>query len=66
MTLAGQTTGMTPRELYRFDVQGFLVVPGALTPAEVAALNEAIDANRDRLTELSFTDDYDVPLAGEF
>jgi hypothetical protein len=40
---------MTPRELYRFDTQGFLVVKGALDAGEVSKLNEAIDANQDKL-----------------
>jgi hypothetical protein len=55
---------MTARELYRFDVQGFLVVREALTQSEVAALNEAIDANRDRLADFTFTDEYTGALAG--
>ncbi len=42
---------MTDREKYLFDVQGYLVVRNFLTPEEVARLNEAIDANRDRMTE---------------
>ena len=42
---------MTDREKYRFDVQGYLVVREFLTPAEVACLNEAIDANREKMTE---------------
>ena len=42
---------MTDREKYLFDVQGYLVVRGFLTPAEVTRLNEAVDANRDRMTE---------------
>jgi hypothetical protein len=42
---------MTPTELYRFDTQGFLVVPGALSPEEVASLNAAVDANQDKVGE---------------
>src|SRR5437588_6761815 len=40
---------MTPEEKFLFDLQGFIVVPGFLTPAEVGRLNEAIDANHDRV-----------------
>jgi hypothetical protein len=42
---------MSDREKYLFDVQGYLVVRGFLTPQEVARLNEAIDANREKMTE---------------
>jgi hypothetical protein len=42
---------MTDREKYLFDVQGYLVVREFLTPAEVARLNAAIDANREKMTE---------------
>jgi ectoine hydroxylase-related dioxygenase (phytanoyl-CoA dioxygenase family) len=34
---------------YLFDVNGYLVIENALTPAEVAALNEAIDNCQDRI-----------------
>ena len=40
--------GMTDRERFRYDLQGFLVIPGFLTAEEVARLNEAIDANFDK------------------
>lgn len=40
---------MSPEEKFLFDLQGFLVVSGFLSPGEVAALNEAIDANHDRV-----------------
>jgi ectoine hydroxylase-related dioxygenase (phytanoyl-CoA dioxygenase family) len=42
---------MSEREKYLFDVQGFLVVRNVLTPDEVARLNAAVDANRDRRGE---------------
>jgi hypothetical protein len=42
---------MTDREKYLFDLQGFLRVPDFLTPEEVARLNEAFDANRDKMGE---------------
>ena len=37
---------MNEREKYLFDVQGYLIVRNFLTPAEVARLNAAFDANR--------------------
>lgn len=39
---------MDEREKFLFDLQGFLVVRGMLTAAEVKALNEAFDANLDK------------------
>jgi ectoine hydroxylase-related dioxygenase (phytanoyl-CoA dioxygenase family) len=42
---------MDEREKYLFDVQGFLVVRGFLTPEEVARLNAAFDANQDKRGE---------------
>ena len=38
--------GMTAAERYAFDVNGYLVRPGALTPTEVAALNAAVEGLR--------------------
>jgi len=38
---------MTPEELYRFDLNGFVVLDGALSPDEVRDLNDAIDARGD-------------------
>ncbi|MDX1934530.1 MAG: phytanoyl-CoA dioxygenase family protein [Capsulimonadales bacterium] len=46
---------MTEREKYLFDVQGILLVRNFLTPEEVARLNDAIDANADRMTETEGT-----------
>ena len=34
---------MDDDENYRFDISGFIVLPGVLSPGEVAACNEAID-----------------------
>ena len=34
---------MTEKELFLFDLNGFVVIEGALTPEEVAAGNAAID-----------------------
>jgi ectoine hydroxylase-related dioxygenase (phytanoyl-CoA dioxygenase family) len=44
-------SGMTDREKYLFDLQGFLVVRDFLSAADVARLNAAFDANMDRLEE---------------
>ena len=40
---------MEPRERFLFDMNGFLVLRGVLTPDEVAAANAAIDANASRM-----------------
>ena len=42
---------MTEREKYLFDIQGYLVVRDFLTAEEVARLNEAFDANREKRGE---------------
>ena len=42
--MAGGPFHLTDQERYRFDLQGYLLVPGALRPAEVDACNRAIDA----------------------
>lgn len=42
---------MDEYEKYLFDLNGYLVVENALTPAEVQACNEAIDQNRDHIQE---------------
>jgi hypothetical protein len=39
---------MTESERYLFDLQGFLVVPNALSPGEVTTLNEIMDAYIER------------------
>lgn len=46
------TGAMTHEERYLFDLQGFLVIEGVLTAAELAELNEAID-RRDPWSELA-------------
>ncbi len=38
---------MTEEEKFLFDLNGFLVVEDLLSPDQVGAMNEAIDANRD-------------------
>jgi hypothetical protein len=56
---------MTDRENYLFDLRGFLVVKEALTAHEVAALNDALDANIDRrVVAEPATADFEA-LAGE-
>ena len=42
---------MTDRERFLWDLQGYLRVPGVLSPAEVARINEAIDANIDKAVD---------------
>lgn len=42
---------MDAYEKYFFDVNGYLVVEGVLTPDEVAACNDAIDQNADTIRE---------------
>ena len=42
---------MSEREKYLFDLQGFIVVRGLLSTAEVKRLNEAVDANLDKHSE---------------
>ena len=39
---------MTPTEKFMFDLQGYLVIENFLSQDEVAALNDAFDANWDR------------------
>ena len=40
---------MTAYEKYLFDLNGYILVPGALTRGQVDAMNEAIDHNRDQI-----------------
>ena len=42
---------MTPEELFRYDVRGFLLVKGALGAGELAALNARLDGWEDRAAE---------------
>jgi hypothetical protein len=44
----GHVHGLTEREEYLFDVQGWLVVPRVIEPRLLRALNDALDANQDR------------------
>ena len=40
---------MTEYDHYLFDLNGYLVLKGALSPELVAAMNEAIDQHRDQI-----------------
>jgi len=42
---------MSDTEKFYFDLDGFLVVRGVLTPEEVAAANAAVDAHADKIKE---------------
>src|SRR5688572_21861488 len=42
---------MTEREKFWYDTMGYLVVRDFLSPEEVDRLNEAFDANRDKMVE---------------
>lgn len=46
-TIADRPTEMTEAERYLFDLNGFLIVRGVLTPDEIAAAHAAIDDNAD-------------------
>ena len=39
---------MTNEENYHFDVTGYLIVPGVLTPDQLKTCNEALDRVGDR------------------
>uniref|UniRef100_A0A7S4A995 Phytanoyl-CoA dioxygenase n=1 Tax=Pseudo-nitzschia australis TaxID=44445 RepID=A0A7S4A995_9STRA len=47
---------MTEDEKYLFDLNGYLIVRGVLTPEEVADANAAIDRHADEMVERSDTD----------
>jgi len=62
-------TVMTPEQKYLFDLNGFIVIRGVLSPEEIAAANAAIDANTPEFKEraesaLRNTRD-GTPLAGD-
>jgi Phytanoyl-CoA dioxygenase (PhyH) len=58
--------GLTEREVYLFDVQGWLVIPGVIEPGLLRALNDALDANQDRCSyEDEDLTEGSKPLAGE-
>jgi hypothetical protein len=49
----GDVPGLGEREVYLFDVQGWLHIPGIIEPFLLRALNDALDANQDRCCEES-------------
>lgn len=56
---------LSPLQTYLFDVQGALVVPGVLSPDEVARLNAAIDEQEQRRTSFGDSTDGADALAGD-
>lgn len=46
-------TEMTPDQRYLFDLNGYIVIRGVLTEAEVAAANAAIDKRQDQMVQRS-------------
>jgi len=42
---------MTEEEKYYFDLRGYLIIRGALSPDEIRACNDAIDAHADQVAE---------------
>jgi hypothetical protein len=59
---------MQPNERFLFDLHGFLTVPNALTPAQLAALNAIVDeklardtANTPPMAAMSWGDGADRP-----
>lgn len=55
---------LTDRERYLFDVRGMLVLRGVLTDEEVKGLNDALDANPARRSQLADSTLGSPPLAG--
>ena len=49
MKAAGERGGITADERFLFDLNGFLVLRGILSPEEVAAANAAVDAKQSLL-----------------
>eukprot|EP00750_Incisomonas_marina_P031148 INCI7734.1.p1 GENE.INCI7734.1~~INCI7734.1.p1 ORF type:complete len:362 (-),score=46.75 INCI7734.1:346-1431(-) len=50
-TAAGDVAGLTPEQRYVFDLQGFVVVKGVLTQAEVAQCNASIESREEEFCE---------------
>ena len=61
--------GLTDLERFHFDLNGYVVVRGALSAAEVESLNRAVDANVGDAVERVGTElrntQADTPLAGD-
>ena len=53
---------MSNEENYRFDVAGYMIIPGVLTAAELAACNQALDRRDDGAGPLRWTGPADNPL----
>jgi len=51
---------MTPQELYRYDINGYMLLKGAIAPGELARPNERLDAWEERAAE-----DFRAKSAGE-
>ena len=63
-----EASTVTAEEMFVFDLNGYIVIRGALNKEEVNQLNEAINANSDQVKErdesVSNTKK-DTPMAGE-
>ena len=57
---------MSDREKYLFDLQGFLIVRDFLTPEEIHAFNEVLDANSDKRSEFGPPGPQEKPFSGQF
>ena len=49
--------GLTEIERYWFETQGFVVIPGVLTPLQVQACNDALEHNRDLVKYTPLSED---------
>ena len=49
--------GLTEIERYWFETQGWVVIPGVLSPQQVQACNDAIDQNRDLVNYTPLSED---------
>eukprot|EP00929_Paragymnodinium_shiwhaense_P090278 TRINITY_DN50434_c0_g1_i1.p1 TRINITY_DN50434_c0_g1~~TRINITY_DN50434_c0_g1_i1.p1 ORF type:complete len:333 (-),score=52.54 TRINITY_DN50434_c0_g1_i1:131-1129(-) len=47
----GSPSGLTPEERFFFDLNGFIILRGVLSPQEVKAANAAIDAHKQDICE---------------
>ena len=60
------TQTMSNEENYRFDVAGYLIIPGVLTAAELKACNRALDQRDSSNGPLRWTGPADNPLVAAF
>ena len=49
--------GLTEIERYWFETQGWVVIPGVLSPQQVQACNDALDQNRDLVNYTPLSED---------